>query len=58
MWILRLGGDRTKKKGKKFNSVLACEQGLLELHKLNCTLFNLSPNGVSFNDNTVVGFKL
>ena len=33
MWILRLGGDRTKK-GKKFNFVLACEQALLELLKI------------------------
>ena len=33
MWILRLGDDR-KKKGKKFNFVLACEQALLELLRI------------------------
>ena len=35
MWILRLGGDRRKKKVKiKFNFVLACEQALLELLRI------------------------
>ena len=34
MWILRLGGDRRKKKRKKFNFVLACEQALLELVRI------------------------
>ena len=33
MWILRLGGDR-KKKVKKFNFVLVCEQALLELQRM------------------------
>ena len=34
MWILSRGGDRTKKNGKKFNFVLACEQALLELLRI------------------------
>ena len=34
IWIVRLGGDRRKKKVKKFNFVLACEQALLELLRM------------------------
>ena len=33
MWMLRLGGDRTKKV-KKFNFVLACEQAFLDLLRI------------------------
>ena len=39
MWILRLGGDRRKKKGKKFNFVLAREQALVELLRIKLYSF-------------------
>ena len=46
MWILRLGGDRRKKKVKiNFNFVLACEQA----PKNETVLFLTYSNGVSFN---------
>ena len=52
MWILRLGGDRRKKKVKRIQFSLAYEQALLELLKIVRCL--TSPKGVSFNGNTIV----
>ena len=57
MWILRLGGDRTKKR-EKVQFCFSPRASSPRAPKNQIVLCLTSSNGVSFNGNTIVGFKL
>ena len=57
MWILRLGGDRTKKR-EKVQFCFSPRASSPRAPKNQIVLCLTSSNGVSFNGNNIVGFKL
>ena len=58
MWILRLGGDRRKKKREKVQFCFSPRASSPRAPKNKIVLCLTSSNGVSFNGDTTVGFKL